>query len=179
MNLDQCYYLGYISRTWNNSNKVSIKLDTDKPERYKKLESVLVRMHKQDQNPVPFFIHKFHSLKGSELTVEIDLGDQFPDGDFLKGKSLYLPLSELPKLKGNKFYYHEVIDFKVMDEKKGEIGKIIDIIDNTSNPLLSIANGDQEILIPILDEIILDVNREDKSMTISAPEGLIDLYLNS
>jgi 16S rRNA processing protein RimM len=37
-------------------------------------------------------------------------------------------------------------------------------------------NG-KEILMPVIDEVILDVNREAKLMKIKAPQGLIDLYI--
>ena len=37
-------------------------------------------------------------------------------------------------------------------------------------------NG-KEILIPIVDEWILEVNREHKAILVNVPEGLIELYL--
>ena len=43
--------------------------------------------------------------------------------------------------------------------------------------LFQIMNGDTEILIPILDQIIEKVDRENKTIYISAPAGLIDIYL--
>jgi ribosomal 30S subunit maturation factor RimM len=38
---------------------------------------------------------------------------------------------------------------------------------------------EKEILIPINPHVILDVDREKKEIQIDAPEGLIELYLNS
>jgi 16S rRNA processing protein RimM len=80
-------------------------------------------------------------------------------------------------LEGNKFYFHEVIGFEVEDEEKGRIGVIEGVYENTRTPLLSIMFNGKEILMPVIDEVILDVNREAKLMKIKAPQGLIDLYI--
>jgi 16S rRNA processing protein RimM len=42
----------------------------------------------------------------------------------------------LPKLSGNKFYFHEVIGFEVEDQRLGIVGKIESINDSTAQPLL-------------------------------------------
>jgi len=43
--------------------------------------------------------------------------------------------------------------------------------------LLQLDHNGKEILLPISDELILEVDRENKILYISAPEGLIELYL--
>ena len=90
---------------------------------------------------------------------------------------LYLPLAALPKLEGNKFYYHEVIGFTIEDASFGTVGKIVSVNDTTAQPLFEVERGPIEILIPMNDDIIKKVDREHKKIHIEAPEGLIDLYL--
>lgn len=178
MNLSDCYYLGYISSGSTKSSKLTIKLDTDNPEFYKKLESVLIQMNKSDQTPVPFFIDKFLRLAGNELSVEIKLSDQLPDTSFLKGKQVYLPLSHLPELKGNKFYYHEVIGFKVEDKLKGPIGIVKDIFDGSAHPLIVVMSGEKEILLPLNDLVLERLDKNAGVIYVNSPDGLIDLYLS-
>jgi len=43
--------------------------------------------------------------------------------------------------------------------------------------MLQINFGEKEILIPLIDEVIVKVDRKKKEMHIRAPEGLIDIYL--
>jgi 16S rRNA processing protein RimM len=45
------------------------------------------------------------------------------DADAIMGNDIYLPLKMLPKLTGNKFYFHEVIGFEVEDKRLGVVGK--------------------------------------------------------
>ena len=94
------------------------------------------------------------------------------------GSELYLPLSFLPKLTGNKFYFHEIIGFEVIDADHGNIGIIQSVNDTTSQALFEILKGDKELLIPITDQIITKVDRATKTIHVTTPEGLVDLYLN-
>ena len=95
----------------------------------------------------------------------------------LVGKKLFLPVSFLPKLKDDQFYYHEIIGFQVVDENHGNIGMIGDILELPHQSLFQIRNGEKEILIPVVDDIIQKVDRKKKQLLIKAPEGLIEIYL--
>jgi len=83
----------------------------------------------------------------------------------------------LPKLKGNSFYYHEIIGFTVIDEKHGNIGVIEKVLDNQHQDIFSIKKENKEILIPVADEIIKKVDRKNKVIEIEAPDGLIEIYI--
>ena len=84
----------------------------------------------------------------------------------------------LPKLKGKKFYYHEIIGYKVVDLNYGNIGSIISVNDASSQSIFVIENQKKQILIPINDKIIEKIDRKNKTIYISAPNGLIKLYLD-
>ena len=81
-------------------------------------------------------------------------------------------------LSGNKFYYHEVIGFEVVDVHYGRVGVITHINDRSSQPIFEIEHEGRQILIPLHDDFLKEVNRKDKTITVATPEGLIELYLN-
>ena len=91
---------------------------------------------------------------------------------------LYLPLTQLPKLTGDKFYFHEVIGFTVIDEVHGDIGIIQSINDSTAQALFEVLKEDKQLLIPVNDDIITKVDRKNKAIYVTTPEGLVDLYLS-
>ena len=97
--------------------------------------------------------------------------------DKIMGAELFLPLSLLPKLTGNKFYYHEIIGFTLLDKIHGNIGKITAVNDSVSQALFIAKKGDKELLIPITDQIITKVDRENKTIEVTTPDGLVALYL--
>ena len=100
------------------------------------------------------------------------------EADSLLKSDVYLPLEFLPKLEGNKFYFHEVIGFSIEDVHFGKVGIIKGVNDSTAQALFEIDKDGQEILIPVNDQFIVKVDRTKKTIIVDTPEGLIDLYLN-
>ena len=174
MRKEDCFYLGKIVRKHSFKGEVVIKLDTDEPELYEKMESVFVNL---GNNLIPFFIKKSLLQKGNQLRVLFENIENETDADSILKSSIYLPLTLLPKLSGNKFYFHEIIDFNVIDEKYGNIGAISGVNDTTAQPLFEVEFDDKQILIPMRDEFILKVDRENKTIYLKTPPGLMDMYL--
>ncbi|KAA1243889.1 ribosome maturation factor RimM [Aquimarina sp. RZ0] len=174
MKKEECFYLGKIVSKFSFKGEVLIKLDTDDPESYIKMESVFVDYNK---NLVPFFIEKSSLHKSDLLRVKFEDIDSEEEADDLMKAKIYLPLDLLPELEGDKFYFHEVIGFKVIDQSYGEVGVVTNINDSTAQALFEIDHNGVEILIPMNDEFIDKVDRELKTIFVNTPEGLIDLYL--
>ncbi|MBS7787156.1 16S rRNA processing protein RimM [Flavobacterium sp. CYK-55] len=174
MRKEDCFYLGKIAKKFSFKGEVLIYLDTDEPELYENMESVFVELN---NHLVPFFIE--HSLlhKNDLLRVRFEDVKNEQEADELVGAEVYLPLKMLPKLTGNKFYFHEVIGFTVTDQRLGKVGTIQKILDNTAQPLFQIEHEGQEILIPMVDHFIIKVDRSAKNILLDVPEGLIEMYL--
>ena len=175
MRKEDCFYLGKVVSKYSFKGEVLIKLDTDEPDTYENMESVLVSL---GNNLVPFFIDRCRLHKSNLLRIDFEEVKDEPTADKLIGAELYLPLTMLPPLTGNKFYYHEVIGFTILDEVHGDIGVVESINDNTAQDLFELKKGDKELFIPINDDIITKVDRENKTIHVKAPEGLVQLYLS-
>ena len=174
MRKEDCFYLGKIVRKHSFKGEVVIKLDTDEPDLYKNMESVYVEF---GTNLVPFFIEKSSLHKGNQLRVQFEDVYSEEEADSILKSDIYLPLDLLPKLDGNKFYYHEVIGFHVIDSKFGKVGYITNINDKAAQPLFEIDKEGKEIFIPLIDDFIIKVDRNEKIIHVKTPEGLIEMYL--
>jgi len=174
MRKEDCFYLGKIVKKYSFNGDVLVKLDTDEPEMYEEMESVLVDKRNK---LIPFFIEESQLHKSELLRVRFEDVDTEEDADVLIGSSLYLPLDLLPELTGNQFYFHEIIGFSAVDESFGEIGKITGVNDSTPQALFEIDREGTEILIPMADDFIQKVDREQKTIFLNVPEGLIDIFL--
>lgn len=174
MRKEDCFYLGRIVRKHSFKGEVVIKLDTDEPELYQEMESVFVNF---GNNLIPFFIESSLLQKGNQLRVRFETIENEEDADAILKAGIYLPLTMLPKLTGKKFYFHEIIGFQVEDDKHGDIGIITGVNDTTTQPLFEVEFGTTQMLIPMLDQFIIKVDRENKTMFLKTPEGLVDMYL--
>jgi 16S rRNA processing protein RimM len=174
MRKDDCFYLGKIAKKFSFKGEVLIYLDTDEPELYENMESVFVEFNK---NLVPFFIENSSLHKNDFLRVQFEDVDSEEEADKLIGCEIYLPLNMLPKLVGNKFYFHEVIGFEIEDQRLGVFGKIVSINDTSAQPLFEVVNGSVEILVPMIDQFLVKIDRENKKVVMNLPEGLVEMYL--
>lgn len=166
--------MGKIVKKYSFKGELLIKLDTDEPELFTEMESVFVEQRK---NLIPFFIEESSLHKSELLRVRFEDVKNEEEANALIGAHLYLPLEFLPKLTGNKFYYHEIISFTAEDETFGKIGKITGVNDSTAQALFEIDRNGKQILIPIIDEFIKKVDRKNKTILLHVPEGLIEMYL--
>jgi 16S rRNA processing protein RimM len=174
MRKEDCFYLGKIAKKFSFKGEVLIYLDTDEPELYEDMESVFVEFNK---NLVPFFIENSNLHKSDFLRVKFEDVDDEAEADSIMGCEIYLPLNMLPKLEGNKFYFHEVIGFEIEDLRLGIFGKIVSINDTSAQPLFEVINGNVEILVPMIDQFLVKIDRENKKVIMDLPEGLVEMYL--
>ena len=126
---------------------------------------------------VPYFIENSNLHKGDFLRVKFEDVDNEADADEIIGCEIYLPLNMLPKLEGNKFYFHEVIGFEIEDQRLGVFGKIVSINDTSAQALFEVVNGSVEILVPMIDQFLVKIDRENKKVIMNLPEGLVEMYL--
>ncbi|NQX84594.1 MAG: 16S rRNA processing protein RimM [Flavobacteriaceae bacterium] len=174
MKKEDCFYLGTLVRKYSFKGELLAKLDTDEPEIYNNLDAIFVALR---NNLVPFFIENSQLHKSNLLRIKFEEVNTEEDADALLKSDLFLPLELLPKLEGNKFYFHEVIGFTIVDKNFGTVGVLRNINDSTAQALFEIDRDGKEILIPMHDEFILEVNRVSKTILVNTPSGLIDLYL--
>jgi len=169
---DNYFELGNIVKTHGLKGELILLLDVDQPEHYKKLESIFLEINGK---LVPFFIQEI-SLRGNQARLNIeDIGNQDAARE-LMGKSVYLPLTSLPKLKKGQYYYHDLVGLEVYEQDR-LIGTVREIIEAPNNMLLSVDHQGKEVLIPMEEEILLSVDLERSRIQTSLPDGLLDVYL--
>ena len=172
MKKEECFYLGKIVKKYSFKGELILKLDTDQPEIYENLNAVFLDMGK---TLVPYFIESSLFQKGNHMRIRFEDINSEEEAELLLKREAYLPISLLPKLKGNQFYYHEVTGFVLEDVRYGMVGTITSINDTTAQPLFVINTVNGEILIPMVDDFIEKIDRIGKKILVRTPEGLINM----
>ena len=172
MRKEDCFFLGTVVAKYSFKGEVLIKLDTDDPETYLSLKSFLLE---DESRLIPYFTSKVQLHKSQLLRVSLEDVKSEKQADLMIGKSVYLPLDQLPKLADDQFYFHEIIGFEVIDSLQGPIGTITGVNDVTSQVLLEVEYNQRQILIPLVEELIQQLDKQQKQLYLTIPEGLLDL----
>ncbi len=174
MQHSDCFQLGYIAKLHGYKGEVSLFLDVTNPEDYRTLDAFFIDINGQ---LTPFFVQSFQLKNKGFAAVKLEGVDSENDAKVILRKSCYLPLSVLPELDDKHFYDHEIIGFQLIDTNYGEVGLIEQVIDNNVNPLIQVMNGEKEVLIPFINGLVQKVDRQSKTLHVTAPEGLIEMYM--
>lgn len=172
-NFDDYFYLGKVIKLHGYQGSLSVYLDTDDPDAY--IDTPIIYL---DFNgaPVPYFVTEF-SLLNQKAVIHFQDIDTQEQAEKLIKKDMYLPIDQLPELTGNQFYFHEIVGMNLEDKTFGLIGPISEVLEYSNQAIIQTYHRNKEVLIPISDDIIVKLDRENNTMYVDLPDGLLDVYL--
>ena len=171
MKIEELYKAGFVMRTHGLKGEVTISLDDDAPADWESLESVFV----ETKNKLaPYFIEHI-SVRGDKAFVKFEDVNTPEGAAALKGSSLYLPKASRPKLERGDFYNEELIDFEVIDSELGLLGTVQTIEHAGPNRFIVLSHKTKEVMIPVNGPFIKSINRTKKTVSVSLPEGFLDI----
>lgn len=89
------------------------------------------------------------------------------------GHDLFIAEDQQSSLEENNFYIHEIIDLDVVDENHNSIGQIKEVQTMASNDVWVVKRKNKkDLLLPIIKNVIKNVDLEASQVIVSIPEGL-------
>ena len=168
------FVLGKTLKPHGLKGDVAVKLDVDVPHHYSGLDMVWVR---RQGALVPYALTMV-SVRPKVTVFHFEGTDDIDAAVAMSGHDLLLPEAALPKLSGLTFYYHEVIGFELTDATHGSLGTIKQILDLPGNPLFQSVKDGVDGLFPMGDDVLREVDRDTRVITVDLPEGLYELYFS-
>ena len=96
------------------------------------------------------------------------------DVEKYKGCELLVDATDLSELDDQEFYFHEILGCQVKTTDGAVLGEIIDIIQTGANDVWTVKRkGEKDALIPYIENVVKDVNVQEKVVTVELIEGLI------
>ncbi len=166
--------LGEFIKTHGISGHLVLKLSFFAEEELKEGDTVFVEV---DGIPVPFFIGEFRFLGDFTALVRFDDTETAQQAEILTGCSVYCSPGYATEEAEKEEGYGDITGFRVLDREKGYSGILQEVIEYPDNPVMRLDHDGAEILIPFHDDIVLNIDHSLRVIEISAPEGLLDLYL--
>src|SRR5690606_38816238 len=123
MKIEDCFYLGYITKTKGLKGEVQVYFEYDEPEELD-LDSVFIEI---SGKLVPFFVSSYRLHNNQTANVLFDDIDHIDKASSLLRKKLYLPLSKKPERDPEEFLISDLKGYLVIDSNAGELGNISEI----------------------------------------------------
>ena len=127
-------------------------------------------------NGRPYFIEQVRSGGGVLLKLE---GVTTRDAaQLLAGKPVELRAEDVSEpAEPEEATFLDLIGFQLHDSELGQLGEIEDVLDMPDHFLAVITYREKEVLIPLHEDLIRALDPEKETLTMTLPEGLLDLYL--
>lgn len=128
-----------------------------------------------DGLPVPFFIENLVRRGNDKALVRLNDIRSFEDAEEIVGQPVYVNAAcygdVMEEGEGD---FSMLVAWKLCDEHGVECGVISDFEDIPGNPCLYVdmASGEQT-MIPLHDELVIDIDEEHQVLTMKIPEGLL------
>ena len=161
-----------ISKTHGINGKLILKLEEEADWENVEIETIFLEI---DGLLVPFFLVEDSFRMKDNLHAIIQLDDINSDQeakDILNTK-VYLSKDDF-EFEASE---NEYLNFLVIDEHEGELGKISMILEYPEQDIFQIISDEKEILIPFNDVFIKKIDEENQILYMDLPEGLIDINI--
>ncbi len=161
--------VGFLRRAHGVRGEMVMEIHTDFPERLKAKTKVFVGDKRQPMTISGTRVHqegllvKFKDIDSPEDTVRY------------RNQLVYVTAADRPQLPEGQFYHHELIGFDVVDEEKGPVGKLTEIMQTGANDVYIVTRPDgSEILLPVIPSVVLDIEADRRLIRVHLLDGLIE-----
>lgn len=170
---DSLLSVGKIVNTHGIRGEVKIWLQTDFPEVRFAPDAELLIIHPEHGGHIPVTVAASRPYKQMYI-VKFAEFNHINEVEKYKGYEVKVSKAETVELPENEYYFHEIIGCRVVDDEGKELGVIQDILRPGANDVWVVKMPNrQELLLPVIDDVVLDVNVQEKVVKIHLMEGLL------
>lgn len=173
---EQYYLVGKIVNTQALRGEVRVMATTDFPEERFKIGATLAIFN--GDKLVEIVEVDGHRLHKNFNLLHFKGKDNINDVEKFKGFDLKVAGTEreADELDENEFYYDDIIGLEVYTTGEIYLGKVREITSLPSNDVWAIQrpNKGKDILIPYIEDIVLEIDLDNNRVVIDPMDGLID-----
>lgn len=110
---------------------------------------------------------------GNRLLVKFEGVDTRNDAEGLRGP-LFVPVDEARTLEEDEFWPHDLVGTRVETSDGTPRGTVREVTPGVAHDLLVVDTERGERLVPLVRDIVVDVDVESGVIVVAPPEGLLD-----
>tara|TARA_B100000886_G_C20104192_1_gene359158 strand:+ start:51 stop:566 length:516 start_codon:yes stop_codon:yes gene_type:complete len=123
---------------------------------------------------IPFMIDNVRSFSKNILIIKLKEISSDYQVDEIIYKNIYVDSTKIESYKDSGFFYNDLINFNVFRDSK-KIGIIENINSNLPQPVFEIIYDSRKVLIPIHEDLIRKIDKENNIIDLDIPDGLLEI----
>jgi len=159
--------IGRVARPWGNRGEVKVEIMTDFPDRFALLREVYL-----GPKAVPFALEGFRLHKRSAL-LKLEGCNDRAALEKLRGQLVQIPIEEAMPLGEDEYYVHQIVGLTVWTMEGEYLGTVGEVISTGSNDVYVVRSEGREMLIPAIEDVVLEINLAQGRLIVELMEGLI------
>lgn len=160
--------VGKIINTHGLRGDVKVTAWTDLPEDFEDIKRVYIK--KRGENEM-LTVSKIKYQKNNLIVKFKEIND-INEAEKYKGQVLFADRDDLWELEDGVYYIADLIGLDVYDEN-GKIGVIADVFNTGANDIYDVKrDGKKNLLLPVIDDVVKEIDLENKKVTVHIMEGL-------
>jgi len=165
--------IGKVSAAHGVRGELRITSFSGEIDNFKTLQSIII---KKPDGCMETFAVAAARANGKKIILSLKGYSNINEVLHLPGSEVYIRRDQLPPLPDDEYYWCDLLGLQAVTEEGKPLGELSDIITAGGNDVYVIKNNaGEEILVPAVDDVVLDVDISAGRMTVSLPEGLLDL----
>lgn len=164
--------VGRIVNSHGIRGELKVVPETDFPERFDKGNTLIIVDSQNKQTSVTVQTSRLHK---NMFILQFAEFSNINEVEKFKGALVKIEAKNQKPLEEGEYYYHEIIGCKVVTEEGQELGLISEVLTPGANDVwvVSLPKGKQ-LLLPVIDDVILNVDIALKTIRIHLMEGLLE-----
>ena len=164
--------VGVISSTHGIRGEVKVFPTTDDPARFKSLKKVILEAKRETLELTVERVKFFKQF----VIVKFKGIDDINDVEKYKGAELWVTREDAVPLEEGEYFIADLIGLTVMTDEGDKLGTLKDVLQTGANDVYEVTmSGGKTVLLPVIDECVLDVDLEKGEVLVHVMDGLLDL----
>ena len=134
--------IGKIVKPFGIAGQVVVQAMTDSPSRFRRLRSVQIG---NDSITARMFSVQTSSVEPRGVRLKLKNVDDRTSAEHLVGSLLFVADRDRIKPPKGRFFVHDVIGMKVVDELRGEVGVVSDVLKYPAHDVYVVDRGGQHL----------------------------------
>ena len=118
-----------------------------------------------------FRVERSALFKG-DMILKLEGVDSRDRAETLKGCELTVPAESLSPLPQGRYYHYHLVGMDVHTKDGRFLGKLAEVLPTGGTDVYVVRAGGKELLLPALDDVVLEVDIDNRRMTVEVPPGL-------